>query len=300
MDVKYLEYIIAIAQKKNMTKAAKELFVSQSSLSQYLTKLEQELGTPLFFRTKNELTLTPAGVLYVQAAEQVIRIQKELYKDISSLENKGCITIGVTSQFGLRVLSEIIPKFKANYPGYSIEITETNFPTLTKLLSDGAIDLGLMAANELSPFEEQCTVLQEEEVFFAIPKSHPYLVKNPSDTLSAEDLIKEFRQDNFLLSKKGSTLRYIADQIFDSYQVYPSAMCETNSIIATRTMVSNGVGVTFIAASCASDRSRVKYYSFHPRLFRYNLLVQRKDWNIQKPEEYFCDLIKGCFPFDYK
>lgn len=48
MDVKYLNYILAIAKHKNMTIAAEELFVSQSSLSQYLSRLEQELGTPLF------------------------------------------------------------------------------------------------------------------------------------------------------------------------------------------------------------------------------------------------------------
>ena len=52
MDTRYLTYILTIAEEKNMTKAAKKLYVSQSSLSQYLTKLEQEIGTPLFFRTR--------------------------------------------------------------------------------------------------------------------------------------------------------------------------------------------------------------------------------------------------------
>ena len=78
MDTKYLTYILAIARKKNMTKAAEELYVSQSSLSQYLSKLESELGTPLFFRSKGSLSLTPAGKLYVAAAEEVIRIKDHL------------------------------------------------------------------------------------------------------------------------------------------------------------------------------------------------------------------------------
>ena len=54
MDVKYLNYILAIANRHNMTKAAEDLFVSQSSLSQYLSRLEQALGTPLFIRSKGE------------------------------------------------------------------------------------------------------------------------------------------------------------------------------------------------------------------------------------------------------
>ena len=52
LDVKYLKYVLAIADRKNMTKAAEELYISQSSLSQFLTKLEQESGSPLFFRAK--------------------------------------------------------------------------------------------------------------------------------------------------------------------------------------------------------------------------------------------------------
>ena len=61
LDTKYLTYILAIAERKNMTKAADDLHVSQSSLSQYLSKLEQELGAALFIRAKGELILTPAG-----------------------------------------------------------------------------------------------------------------------------------------------------------------------------------------------------------------------------------------------
>ena len=93
MDVKYLNYILAIANRHNMTKAAEDLFVSQSSLSQHLSRLEQELNTPLFTRSKNELTLTPAGQLYVDAAKQVVKIQKELYQNIAALSRRGKICI---------------------------------------------------------------------------------------------------------------------------------------------------------------------------------------------------------------
>jgi LysR family transcriptional activator of glutamate synthase operon len=112
MDTRYLNYVLTIAKKENMTKAAEELYVSQSTLSQYLSKLESEIGTPLFYRSKGRLTLTPAGKLYVQAAEQVMSIKDNLYQNIQSLDNRGHITIGVTSQFGLRMLTEIIPAFK--------------------------------------------------------------------------------------------------------------------------------------------------------------------------------------------
>ncbi len=297
MDTRYLTYILAIARKKNMTKAAEELFVSQSSLSQYLSKLEQEIGTPLFFRTKGELTLTPAGQLYVDAAQKVIRIKEQLYKDIAALENRGHITIGVTSQFGLRVLTEIIPRFKSVYPDYRVEITEQGLPSITRMLLEENLDLGLMAANSTDPFpEDTVDLLQNEEVLFAIPASHPYAKENPSGRISRKDLMNIFKNENFLLSRKESTLRVLSDSMFASCHFEPSAMCETNSVTATRRMVASGIGVTFIGKTCVSSSDPVAYYSLEPPLFRLNLLVRRKNWMLNPAEEYLCQLIRSCFP----
>lgn len=295
MDVKYLNYIIAIAKKKNMTKAAEELYVSQSSLSQYLTKLEQELGTPLFYRAKGELTLTPAGELYVKAAEQVIQIQKNLYKEISGLDQKGHITVGVTSQFALKMLSDIIPEFKKRYPEVTIEISETNPPILTRMLVEENIDLGIMAATSKEPFGDQMDILRTEEVFFAIPVTHSFHREHPDGPIPVGDLVKYFHDDNFLLAKKGSSLGNLADEIFSAYHFKPSGMCETNSILTTRSMVANGVGVTFIAESCATDRERVAYYPLEPKLTRYNAVVRRKNWMMSEPETVFYDMIKNYF-----
>lgn len=295
MDVKYLKYIIAIAKKRNMTKAAEELYVSQSSLSQYLTKLEQELGTPLFYRAKGELTLTPAGELYVKAAEQVIHIQKDLYKEISSLDQKGHIMVGVTSQFALRMLSDIIPKFKKQYPEVTIEISETNPPNLTKMLVEENLDLGIMAAVSKAPFEDQMDILRTEEVYFAIPVDHPFHREHPDGPITPDDFFTHFHNDNFLLAKKGSSIGYLADQVFEACHFKPSGMCETNSILTTRSMVASGVGVTFIAESCAVDREHVAYYSLEPKLTRYNAVVRRKNWVMSEPEQVFYGMIKDYF-----
>lgn len=295
LDVKYLNYIIAIAKKRNMTKAAEELYVSQSSLSQYLTKLEQEVGTPLFYRAKGELTLTPAGELYVKAAEQVIHIQKDLYKEISGLDQKGHITVGVTSQFALRMLSTIIPQFKKQYPEVTIEISETNPPNLTKMLVEENIDLGIMAAVSKAPFDDQMEILRTEEVYFAIPVGHPFHKDRPDGSITYEDFVRYFHDDNFLLAKKGSSIGFLADQIFAACHFKPSGMLETNSILTTRSMVASGVGVTFIADSCATDREHVAYYSMEPKLTRYNAVVRRKNWVMSEPEQVFYGMIRDYF-----
>ena len=71
MNFKILEYIVAIAETGNVTKAAERLFISQSGLNQQLIKLEAELGTPLFHRSKKEMRPTHAGLIYIENAALV-------------------------------------------------------------------------------------------------------------------------------------------------------------------------------------------------------------------------------------
>lgn len=295
MDVKYLNYILAIADRKNMTKAAEDLFVSQSSLSQYLSRLEQELGTPLFIRTKGELTLTPAGKLYVEAARKVIKIQQELYQNIASINYRGHIRVGVTSNFGMRMLSETIPRFNKKFPEVSIEISEVGLPALKKMFLEEKIDLGVAADLNTALFGDQYRILRKEKVLFAVPANHPYALEHPEDTLVLDALIKNFGQENLVLSKQGSSLRALSDQLFESCKFTPKSFVETNNIAATRRMVANNAGVAFIAESCSIGRKMIKYYSLLPTLYRLNVLYISKDWRRHEPEELFLSYLTGYF-----
>lgn len=295
MDVKYLKYILAIAERKNMTKAAEELFVSQSSLSQYLGRLERELKTPLFYRAKNELTLTPAGTLYVDAARKVIAIQKELYQNIADLDQRGHITVGVTSNFALRMLTEIIPQFKKIYPRISIEITELGLPDLKKLMAEEKLDIGIAAMDAADIPDIPHHILRQEEVLLAVPRNHPYTHKNPSSPISPEEFAAHFSGDSFIISRKGSSLRTMSDQLFASSGFTPAAFCETNNIAACRSMVANHSGITLIAESCSVDRDYIQYYSLSPALYRLNVVLTRKNWAPGKPENSFFQALTGYF-----
>lgn len=296
MDTKYLTYILTIAEKKNMTKAAEVLFVSQSSLSQYVSKLEKELGTRLFERAKGELNLTPAGEMYMNAAKEVLNIKDQLYQNIKGLDNKGQISVGSTSQFGLSMLAEIIPQLKELYPLITIEITETNVPALTQLLMEDRIDCGLMALNKLDPFlPEQVLCIRQEEVFFAIPSDHPYNCEHQGTAIRQEDLEDKFKYDNFLRAKKGATLRSLEDRVFSASHFKPLTMCETNSVVTIRSMTAKGIGVSFIAKSCAIPHKNIRYYSFEPKLYRYNALICRKNWSLNQSEKEFVRLVKEYF-----
>ena len=93
MDTRQIEYILQIAEENNITKAAEKLFITQSALNQQLLKLERELGTPLFQRTKNKWCLTDAGRIYVEGARKMMQIKKDTYNQLYdvSLLRKGYV-----------------------------------------------------------------------------------------------------------------------------------------------------------------------------------------------------------------
>ena len=287
MDIHYLNYIIAIAEEKNMTRAAQRLYVSQSSLSHYLAKLEQELGTALFFRGKNELIPTPAGEMYLDAARRVVEIQQTLYKNIRSLDRRGHLRISTTSQWGLEMITSITSRFKEAFPEVTFELFQANADNLKKMLETEAIDFALMSVGSREELAENYELLQEEELFFAVPASHPYSRQNPGPELSEEDLIRTFSGAHLLLSKKGTANRTLADKIFSRCPLGLSSVSEVNGMTMTRELVAQGVGAAFIPASCRKEDARIHYYALRPRLVRYNVLVHRKNLVLNQPEQFF-------------
>ena len=118
MDTRQIEYILQIAEENNITKAAEKLFITQSALNQQLLKLERELGTPLFQRTKNKWCLTDAGRIYVAGARKMMQIKKDTYNqlyDVSRLR-KGLLNIGLCPGRGLDMFTAIYPELHRSMP----------------------------------------------------------------------------------------------------------------------------------------------------------------------------------------
>lgn len=296
MNTRYLTYILTIAKRKNMTKAAEELYISQSSLSQYLSKLEKELGTALFFRTKWELIPTPAGELYIEACKKVLAIKEELYQQIKELDNGGNIAVGTTSQFGLKMIAEIVPLFKEKYPNFNITVSHGNLPLVKKMLMEETIDVAIIADTEIPPaFKDSTEILRREEVLFEIPKNHPYALKHRESTITVESVLKKFTKDKIFMYKDGSSLKKVYEQLFGKKLLKNNVLMETNSVSTVTYMIASGTGISFIAESCCKERDRIRYYSFDPPAYRLNLFVWRKNWLSHTPESYFCDLIRNYF-----
>ena len=134
MNLKSLRYIITIAEEQNLTKASKRLFVSQSTLSLFLRKLEEELGLSLFERSKNKLTITPAGRLYAETARELLHMEEKLYEKLNLNKKSQTLNIGISSLMVMSVFSQTISEFTRQFPNFTVNVTEGRAVALMELL----------------------------------------------------------------------------------------------------------------------------------------------------------------------
>lgn len=98
MSSERYEYVMAIAEEQNFTRAAKRLYISQPSLTQYINRLEAELGVRLFNRTSSPVTLTPAGTFYLNSMRKIYVAEQRLCNEIKSFqETQRVFTIGMST-----------------------------------------------------------------------------------------------------------------------------------------------------------------------------------------------------------
>lgn len=282
MDIRNPEYILEIARQRSVTRAAEQLFVTQSTLSQYLLKLEGELGTPLFTRTKNELIPTEAGQMYLQAAQAVVQIQYMLAESIATLKNEGCIRLGVSSQWGIQMATELLPAFKEHFPTITIKIFKSHSLQLRSMLMTDKLDLAALAAADSQDLHPLPFVpLRREELVLILPQGHPYCALHPeAASLPRTELRERLRTVSYIFSDEGSTVRQVEDALFQKLLFRPNIVCELNSNQATLEMVSRGVGAALVPRDYAHGVKGVRSFRLEEPVFRSNLLAYRR--NLEK------------------
>ena len=172
MNLRTLAYIVAIAEEKNISRAAERLYVSQSTLSIFLKKLEKELDMPLFLRTGHRLELTPAGEDYVNTAKEILSMKDELYMKLSEMSGNRSMRIGIASRFLFQMFSEMISGISE--AKIRITIQEGRSLQLLSMLQKQQLDTVIAALDEV-PVIEGCSVecVNRERMAVLLPPLHP-------------------------------------------------------------------------------------------------------------------------------
>ena len=293
MDFRQLEYVITIEKEKTLLAAAEKLFLSPSALSQHITKLEQEMQTPLFKRTKQGWLPTRAGQIYIDMAHSVLRSQKKAYLQIGDIaENKsGHFTVGVTPGRGTQMFSAVFPAFRAAYPHMQIELFEGTVLENNEMISAGKVDIGFLTSGFPHPGITTQTQIVED-IVLVVPKTNP----KAALWTPAEDgdfplvSLKEFAFEDFLLAGEGTTLRALENQMFAEAGFAPRVVFETPSLQTLNLLSKGGYGLSFIPRFYADDSTNAVYFRTDPGATWELVAAYRKDHYITKAEEYMIDL----------
>jgi DNA-binding transcriptional LysR family regulator len=238
MNTKHAKYVLTVLEEGSITNAAKKLFVSQPSLSQMIKLAENNLGAPIFNRNTDPITLTYAGQKYVEAAKKVLAIDSNLAREIAQInqENHGTICLGIPVQRAMQVMPYVFPRFHKLFPMVELKLSEFGSATVENMVLEGALDLA--CTTTYPKHEELHYILIEDEELVLLSGRNTSLAKRiPSGT---EISITEAKEESFIISKSGHSVRTTQDRLFVMYDMKPPILLETSSIeVAKRTAIAS-------------------------------------------------------------
>ncbi len=258
MNLRDMEYLVAVADLSHFGKAAEACHVSQPTLSMQLKKLEEYLDVQLFERTNKQVRITEVGKQIANKARVILQ-QVEYIKEIAAYyENPlaGRLVLGAFPTLASYYLPQMVPKIAGSLPEVTLYLVEEKTPELIQQLQDGKLDAALLAL----PVEEQGLQHQplfEDPFYLAVPQQHP-LAKRRAVTLS------DIMTQDVLLLEEGHCLRAQAMEVCQLAGAKEQQGFRATSLETLRHMVASGVGVTLIPEVAWNSQDGLVYIPFEP------------------------------------
>src|SRR3954468_19181893 len=175
MELRQLEYLVAVAEEANFTRAANRVHISQSGVSAQIRQLEHELGATLLDRSGRAVSVTPAGAAALgpaRAALAAVRAVRLAVDDVTGLV-RGRLVVGMVVGCTVTPLFEALAAFRRDHPGIELELFEDNSDRLIDAVRTGDADLALVGAAGDTPAGVSARTVVSERLVAAVPKGHP-------------------------------------------------------------------------------------------------------------------------------
>jgi LysR family hydrogen peroxide-inducible transcriptional activator len=241
VNLRDLQYLVAVADHRHFGRAAEACFVSQPTLSTQLKKLEQELGVELVERNPGNVMLTDAGERIVERARFLLREADDI-REIARRTREpesGSIRLGLFPTLGPYLLPHVVPVVRDRFSRLELLLVEEKTEEVLRRLRAGQLDAGVLA---LPVFDDQLDheVLFDEDFVLAVPRSHPLASREgpvPTSVLAGESV---------LLLEDGHCLREQALSVCSLSGAAERQGFRATSLETLRQMVAAGVGVTLL------------------------------------------------------
>lgn len=188
MELRVLQYFLAVTREQSISGAAESLHLSQPTLSRQLRELEEELGKQLMIRGNRRVTLTEEGMILRKRAEEIMELVRKAEDEITLSEDliAGDITIGAGETDGVRFLAKTAKELQKKYPLVHLHIVSGDRVTVTEELDRGLIDFGLIFG-KIDTSKYECLEIPYKDTWGVIMRRDaPLAVKK---SIAAEDLL---------------------------------------------------------------------------------------------------------------
>ena len=272
MNIRDLEYLVALAEHKHFRRAADACHVSQPTLSGQIRKLEDELGIILLERTSRKVLFTQSGLLLVDQAKTVLR-EVKLLKEMASNQGKemtGPLHVGVIPTIGPYLMPHIVPALQNAFPDLELFLYEAQTHQLLEQLETGRLDCAIVASvRETEPFIE--VSLFKERMLLAVAENHPWAKEQTIPMTMLKD-------HEMLMLDDGHCLRNQALGYCFTAGAKENSHFQATSLETLRNMVAANAGMTLmpeLAVLSEGERGGVKYLPCQPEPSRDVILVYR-------------------------
>ncbi|HEY7391213.1 MAG TPA: LysR family transcriptional regulator, partial [Bryobacteraceae bacterium] len=290
MDFDQLHTFLEIVRLKSFSKAAQTCYRTQPAISAQVRQLEQELRTDLFERFGSRISLTTAGRLFAEYAEQMLDIKRRAQDAIAELEinPRGELIIAANEATCIYVLPNVFSEFKKQFPAVQLQVDRSYASRVVEAVMENSADFGL---TQLPVAEKRLQVVNvhHDEIRLIVPAGHLLASKR---SVAAEDLIDE----QLLLPKEGKTrarLNEWLDLVSDQVQV----SMELDSTEMMKRFVAAGLGLSFLAVSncleeIAAEKLRAVPLAPEPMIRKLGL-IYRKDKALSKAALGFIHVVQA-------
>ena len=264
-----LNYIIAIAEERNLTQAAKRLYISQPTLTLYLNRLENELGVKLFDRSKSPVTLTDAGAYYLEKMKKIYASEQALRSQIHFIANPTqTLLVGIGQVRGHHWLPLFLPTFCSIHPDINVQIVQETEPQMYEDLQKQKLDVGIgvfPASTDIEMVE-----IMEETLFFAAHRKFGLI---PDHLRGKHDMKNPYIVQPDQLNGLPFIIPQVSNGLYDTYetilqnnQIHPSRTISINNLSTGLLLNVKGLGVQLLSGS-------VVYFSHEPGVNQLDLFL---------------------------
>ena len=290
MNSKQFLYVQVLAQEGSFSKAADTLNITQPSLSQYIKKIEKEVGLELFDRTNGEVRVTDAGKVYIETARQILDLEHQMetaFTDLAEFKT-GSLVIGAAPYRAASMMPMIAAAFYRLHPGMHLVVREETTAGLIEGMEHGEYDLALT----MLPIDRglfHCQPVVEEELILAVPKDHaPLAVSEVPGRKYPAIEAQALEGQDFVMLTETQFMQKRLQSLLSTHKLTVRPAVVVKSLEAQIEMVKAGVGMALMPSGIERfcKQGEARFYSFAEPLPKREVVVMwRRDRRLSQAAE---------------